>query len=125
MIPADTVLAAGIHQDRGPDNIGFKENRRIFNRAVDMRLCGKIYDDIRLLFFKKLINALSVTDIELDKAKIRLVKNRCQGGQVSRVGQLIQADDSVLRVLFHLIENKIASDKSGPAGYDNVHGFLL
>lgn len=42
MIPLDAVLPAGVHQNGGADDIGLKEDRRIFDGTVHMGLRREI-----------------------------------------------------------------------------------
>ena len=58
----------------------------------------EVYDDVWFLFFEKLIDSLAVTDIQLNKAEIRFFHNVFQRGQISRVGQLIQTHNPVVRM---------------------------
>ena len=121
MIPLDTVLAAGIHEDSRSHDIRFQENRRIFNRPVNVRFSRKIDDHIGMFLFKQLIHCLAVTNIGLDKAEIILVHNWCQRRQISGIRQLIQTNHLVLRVLSQHMKHKIRPNKPGPAGDDDVH----
>lgn len=121
MIPLDTVLAAGIHEDSRPHDIRFQENRRILNRPVDMRFRRKIDDHIRMLLFKQPINRIAVTNISLDKMEIILVHNRCQRRQIPSIRQLIQTNHPVLRVLLQHMKHKIRTNKPGTAGYYYSH----
>ena len=121
MITLDTVLAAGIHQNRSTDDIGLKENARIFNRTVNMRFCRKVDHNIRMFFLEQLIDCFAVADVCFHKAEIRVIHNRCQRGQVSCVGQFIQTDDPVIRILLQHVEHKVAANKSSTASYNNIH----
>lgn len=42
-----------------------------------MGFCGKVDDHVRFLFFKKLIDSFSVTNIGFYEAKIRLIQTGC------------------------------------------------
>ena len=121
MIPLDTVLAAGIHEDSRPHNIRFQENRRILNRPVDMRFRRKIDDHIRMFLFKQPINRIAVTNISLDKTEIILLHNRCQRRQIPSIRQLIQTNHPVLRMLLQHMKYKIRPNKPGTAGENDVH----
>ena len=84
-----------------------------------MALCGKVHHDVWVLFLKELINRFPVADIRFAEAEIRPVHDRGQGGQIPRIGQLVHADDPVLRMLLQHMEDKIAPDKSGTAGHND------
>ena len=125
VVALHTVFAAGIHHDRGPDDIGLEEDLRVLNGPVHVGLRGKIDDNIRLFLFKEFIDGSAVADVHPDEAEIGLIHDGRQRGQIARVGQLVDADDPVLRMSVELIIHKIASDKSGAAGHDNGHNTLL
>ena len=86
-----------------------------------MALRRKIHHHIGLFFFKKSVNPCPVADIHLYKAEIGVLHHRCQGRQIARVGQLVQADDAIAGVFPQHMENKITSDKSGAAGHNYGH----
>jgi len=78
-----------------------------------------------MLLFKEAIHRLPVADIHLHKAEIRLIHDRCQGRQISRVGQLVQTDDTIIRILLHHVKYKIRTNKSGAAGDDDCQYIYL
>ena len=81
-----------------------------------MGLRREVHDHVRLLLFKQAEDELPVRDIPPDKAVIRRVLHRLHALQVPRVGQEIEVDDLILRMILHFILHKIASDKTGAAG---------
>ena len=121
VITLDAVLAASIHQHTGTDDICLEEDARIFDRTVNMRFCRKVDHDVRMFFFKQLIHSLAVADISLHKTEIRIIHNRCQRGQIACVGQFIQTDDSVIRILLQHVEHKVTTNKTSTAGNNNIH----
>ena len=121
MIAGDTVLPAGIHQSRRAHDVGLQENARILDGAVHVGLRGEIHHNVRMLLLKQLIHCLPVADVCLHKAEVRLVHHRLQRGKVSRICQLVQAHDPVIRMSLHHMENKVGADKPGAAGHDNRH----
>ena len=110
------MLAASVHQHTGINDIGLEEDARIFDGAVNVGLCRKVDHDVRMLFFKQLIHSFAVANVGLHKAEIRVVHNRCQCGQIASVGQLVHADDPVIRILFQHVEHRITTNKTSTAG---------
>ena len=102
MIALDSILAAGIHQHLGSHDIGLEENSRILNGTVHMGLCCEIDNNVRMLLLKQLLHSGSVCNICLDKPEIRVLHSCLQRGEVACIGELVQADDSVLRMLLQL-----------------------
>ena len=123
MVTLDAVLAASVHQNTGTDDIGLEEDSRIFDRTVNMRLCRKVDHDVRMFFFKQFIHCFAVADISLHEAEIRVIHNRGQCGQIARIGQLVQTDDSIIRILQH-VEHKVTTNKTRTAGNNNIHGLI-
>ena len=116
-----SVLTAGIHQHRCPDDISLEEDRRIFYRSVDVGLGREVHDDVWLLILEQLIDAVSVPYIQFKKFKLRIIHDRFKCREVPGIRQRIYTQDLILRMLFPLIENEITSDKSGTAGNYYLH----
>ena len=124
MITLDAILAASIHQHTGTDDVGLKKDARIFDRTVNMRFCCKVDYDVRMFFFKQLIHCFAVANVGLYEAKIRVVHNRCQRGQIACIGQLVQTNDPVIRILLQHMEHKVTTNKTSTAGNNNIHSLL-
>ena len=121
MVTLDAVLAASIHQHTGTDDVSLKEDTGIFDRTVNMRLCRKVDHDVWMFFFKQFIHCFAVTDISLHEAEIRVIHNRGQCGQIACIGQLVQTDDSIIRILLQHVEHKVTTNKTRTAGNNNIH----
>ena len=80
-----------------------------------MGFSSKIHHHIRMLLFKEAIHRLPVADIHLHEAEVRLIHHRCQSRQISRISQLVQTDDAIVRILLHHVKDKIGSNESGAA----------
>ena len=93
MITLDSVFAACIHQNSSADNIGVQENLRVFDRTVYMAFCCKVYNHIRMLFFKKFVYSFSICNAFFYKTEIWIVHYRCMSGKITCVGQAVQTDD--------------------------------
>ena len=76
MITFDAVFAACVHQHCGTDNVGVQENLRVLDGTVNMAFCCEVYNHIRMLFLKKLVNGLTVCDALFYKTEIGVVHNR-------------------------------------------------
>lgn len=121
VVTLDTILPASIREDRGADDIGLQENLRIQDGTIHMGLGSKVHHHIRMLLFKESIHRIPVTDIHLHKPKIRLIHDRSQSGEIPSISQLIEADNPIIRILLHHVENKVRADETGTAGYDYCH----
>ena len=79
VIALNTVLAAGVHQYLGAENVGGEEDFGVLDRAVNMAFRREVDDDIGMLLLKELVYRLSVGNAFLDKAEIRVVHHGSQG----------------------------------------------
>ena len=122
MEPGNAVLAAGIHQRGCADDVCLQENAGVINTAVHMGFRGEIDNHFRMLFLKQGENGFPVADVRPDKAETGIVHNRFQGGQVSRIGELVQADNPVFRILVQQVKDIVGTDEAGAAGNDGGHG---
>ena len=121
VIPGNAVFPAGIHQVSRAHDIGPQENIRILNAAVHMAFRREVDHRVRLFLLKQGENSLPVTDVGFAEPEIRIARYRLQGGQVSRVGQLVHADDPVLRMLLQVVVDIVSADEPRTAGHDNRH----
>lgn len=88
---------------------GFSTERSTWLSAAKFTITSGFF------FFKQLCNAGAVGNIAFYKAKIRILHSGFQCGKITRIGQRVQADNSIFRMVFQLKVNKIAADKSGAA----------
>ena len=72
-----------------------------------MTFSSEVDNDIRVLFFEKLIYAFPIADVELDESEIRVVHDTLKCGQIARICQLIKTDDPVIRIFLKHVKNKV------------------
>ena len=126
VVALDAVLAAGVHQDWSPDDVGLQEDFRIFDWTVNVAFRSEVDHNVWMFFFKKLVDAFAVADVQLDEAEVWLVHNILQCWQVARVSQLVQADDLIVWVLLHHVEDKVAADEASTASnYYILHNYMF
>ena len=125
VIAGDAVLAAGVHQRGRADDVGLEEDARVLDGAVHVALRREVDDDVGMLLFKELVYALAVADVQLHKAEVRVVHHGGEGREVARVGQLVQADDPIVRIRVQHVEYEVGTDESGAAGNDDRHFSIL
>ena len=124
MEPLHAKSAAGVHHYSRAHDICFQKHTGILDRAIHMAFGGKIHHYIRTFLFKEAIYRLSITNICLDKAEIRVLHNGRQCGQVSRVGQLIQTDNAILGMVFQHIKDEVGANKARAASDDHGHKII-
>ena len=121
MVTLDAILPAGVQHDLRTQNVGLQEDLRVLDGAIHMTFGGKVHHHVGMLLLKQVVDGLAVTDVRLHETEVGLVHDAFQRGQVARIGQLVHADNAILRVLVQHIENEVAADKSGTAGDDDGH----
>ena len=89
-----------------------------------MALGRQMDDAIHVLLLHQLEHPLEVADIHLHKAVVGPVLNVLEVGQVPRIGELVQVNDLILRVLVHKQAHHMAADKPGTAG-DNQSSLIV
>ena len=124
MISLYTIYAARIKKHARSDNISLKENTRVCYRTVNMALCCKINNNIRLLILKKLIYKFSVCYITFNKFESLFVHYRLKRLKITGISKLVQTYNLIVRIFVNHIMNKITSDKSGSSGYNYFHASI-
>ena len=87
-----------------------------------MTLGGKVDDAVDLLVLHQLIDTVEVAYVHLDELVVGFVFDVFKVGEVAGIGQLVKVDNLVLRVLVDKQPYHMASNESGTAGDDDVHG---
>ena len=121
MVTLNTVFPAGVQHDLRTQNVGLQEDLRVLDGAVHVALGGEVHHHVGMLLLKQIVDGLAVTDIRLHETEVGLIHDALQRRQVTGIGQLVHADNPILRVLVQHIENEVAADKPGTAGDDNGH----
>ena len=87
-----------------------------------MAFGGEVDDDVRLFLLEQLVYSLTVADVGLDETEVRIIHHGGEGGEIARVGQLVQTHDAVIGIVLQLIKDEVGADESGATGHDNSHG---
>ena len=124
METADAVEAAYIEEHAGAHDVRLEEDARVGDGAVHVALRSEIHHHVGLFLFKQLIDEVPICDISPHEGEAGLLPDGREGLQVPRIGELVQAEDLVVR-MGQLVIDEIAPDKSGSAGDDDLHTVLL
>ena len=120
-----TVFTATFHQHLRAHHIGAHKDAGVGDGAVHVAFSGKVDHDVRLFLLKEAVDRLRIGDIRANEAKARIVHDGSKGFQIAGIGQLVQTDDTVLRVMSEQVKNKVGADKACSAGNDDVHDASL
>ena len=121
MVALDAVFAAGIHQNRRPHDVSFKEKLRIFDRTIDVRFGRKVDDHVGMFFFKQFVNCFTIADVNLAETEVGIVHHRLERRQVARIRELVNADDAIIRMCLKHMEHEVAADEPRASCNNNVH----
>ena len=120
MVALDAVFAAGVHQNRRPHDVRFKEKLRIFDRTIDVRFGRKVDDHVGMFFFKKFVDCFTVADVNLAETEVGIVHHRLERRQVARIRELVNADYAIIRMCLKHVEHEVASYEAGSACNDDI-----
>ena len=121
------IELSSLQQRQRTHHVGLGKRKRVLDRAVHMALSSQMDDAIDLLVLHQLIESVEIADIHLHELVVWFVLNILQVSEITRIRQLIEVDDVVIRILVHEKANYMASDKACTTGNDNCsfHNILI
>ncbi|KAG1433432.1 hypothetical protein G6F57_022156 [Rhizopus arrhizus] len=87
------IVADGLQQVEGPDDVRLQERARIGDGPVDVGLGGEIDQRARAVRVQQRRHRRLIGDVAVDERVPRVERQRCQIVQIAGVGQLVQRDD--------------------------------
>ena len=118
LIESIPVSAGCLQEGEGADNIRLDEFRRAMNRAVDMRLGGKVYDRPWLMLGKEFGHQLRITDITFNEKVAWIPPQRSKVLEIAGVGKFVEIDDGFL-LKRQPVEHEVGADEAGTASDEN------
>jgi hypothetical protein len=106
----------GLEQAVGADNVGLDERIGATDRAVNVAFRGKVHDRGHRFVTQQGRDRLLIADVALDKAEPGVTVQGCEARAVAGVGERIQDDQPIRRVLAAPVVREIGADKSGATG---------
>ena len=80
----------------------------------------EVYDAVDVLCLHEPEYAVEVADVHLDELVIGLVLYVLEVGEVACVGEFVEVDDVVFRILVDEQADYVAADEAGAAGDDDI-----
>jgi len=115
------VELRGLQQAQSSHHVRLREGERVLDGAIHVAFCGQVDDAVNLLVLHELVERVEVADVHLHELVVRLVLDILEVREVARVGELVEVDDLVIRVLVHEKANHVATDEACTAGdYDRT-----
>jgi hypothetical protein len=116
---AHVGMAAGrFQQDVGPENIGEDEGAGLHERAVHVRLGGKVEHHVHLRH--ELVHQGGITDVAPHEPVVGVLFHVPQVGGVAGVGELVQVDHLAALIAIQQVEDEVAADEAAAAGDQNT-----
>ena len=105
----------------GSEDIGHEKWVWILDALVHMALCSKVCNKIWLLLHKYLQHLVSLYDIfTIEYESIREILDRfLQIIEISRIGELIHDDDSIVTIFPENMIDEVGSDEARSASDEN------
>ena len=105
----DLVTAGGVDQNAGSQNVGFQENRRTINRAVDMAFRREIHDNI--VAGHQFLDQLGVPDVALNERVVFEGVQFIDGGFHAGIRQKIEVGYQGVRFSLEDHAREIGADE--------------
>ena len=114
------IKFGGLQERQGSHHVSACKSERVLNAAVHVRFCGEMNDAINLLFLHKLEKSIKIAYVHLHEPIVWLILYVLEIGEVTCIGQGIQIDDFIIRILVDEKTNDMASYESRATGNNNI-----
>ena len=118
------MLPRGLQQVVGAEDVGLDKIAGAINRAIDVTLCREVHHGIRAVLCENLFKGKWVAKVGLDKRMALVTDVAFQRRKISRVGQLVEIDDAMGRLIDEL-PNEVGTDKTSTASDEDFHGWRV
>ena len=100
-------------------DVGLGKGEGVLDRAVHMALSGEMDYTINMFILHQFKYALKVANVHLDKLIVWLILNVLEVGQVTCIGELIQINNLIIRILVYVQTYNVATYKACTTSYNN------
>ena len=120
------VELGGLQQAERTHHVRLCEGERVLDGAVHVAFGSEVDDSVDLFVLHELVERVEVADVHLHELVVRLVLDILEVREVARVGELVEVDNLVIRVLVLEQANHMTTNETCTAGDDNIlHVFPL
>ena len=98
------------------DDIGLDKCARAHDRSVNVRLGREMHNRVDLLVAQQGLNRLLVDDIAFDESILFVPRDGLETAEIAGIGQRIENDEAIFRILVHPVMHEVSADKTGAAG---------
>jgi len=114
VVVALVVLPDGLQQRERADQVGLDEGGGVVQRVVVVGFGGEVHDDVGV--GDEPVDEVGVTHVA-DHERDTVGRQPLERRLVSRVGEGVENDDPMLRVI-EKVPNEVSADESGAAGHE-------
>ena len=93
------ILFGRLEQAERSHDVGTCESERVFDAPVHVAFGGQMDDAVHMVLPDEFAHLVEIANVRFDESIVRPVFDVFQIGQVSGVGQLVQVDNMVVRIL--------------------------
>ena len=113
-------------RERSQD-VGPRESERIADRTVHVALGREVDHAVDGVFREQRAHGVVVADVAPDEGIVGGVFDVAEVGEVARIGQQVEVDDSIVGVFRDEQPHDVRADESGAAGYEDgaFHGCIV
>ena len=109
------ILTSSLQQAERTHHVGTGESKGVFDGAIHVALGSEVNNAVDIVLLHDGAHALEVTYISLHKSVIRLVLDIFQVSEIAGIGEGVEVNDFVLRVLVDEETNNVGTDEAGTA----------
>ena len=85
-----------------------------------MTLSGEVDNAVKAVFVEEFVNEIGIHDVAAYEQVIVGVHDVFEVCQITRIGQLVEVNDSVIGILPDQQPNQVGTDETGTSGDQNV-----
>ena len=113
------VELCGLEQGERSHHVRLREGERVLDGAVHVAFCSQVNDAVDLFILHELVESVEVADVHLHELVVRLALDILQVREVARIGQLVEVDNLVFRILIDKEAHHVAANEACAAGNDD------
>src|SRR5690606_17467228 len=122
----EPALFGGFQKGVSTHYICIDEGIRAGNGAIDVAFSSKMHNGVDIVLLDQFLDQGLIADVASDEVKALTVPDILEVPGVAGIGEGVQSDDPVLRILAQPEMGKVRTNESGSAGDQYTsHGFSL
>ena len=114
------VELCGLEQGERSHHVRLREGERVLDGTVHVAFCSQVNDAVDLFILHELVESVEVADVHLHELVVRLALDILQVREVARIGQLVEVDNLVFRILIDKEAHYVAANEACAAGNDDI-----